>query len=694
MEHNFGLNRVLEPSGVFPAAAWKLDNDMQLRKGEARVRIERIHFEWDNFQQLTSSSGYEDEKLKARILDLIERRGKLQNPFSGSGGVLKGVVEQISEDFHSECDFQEGDEIYCVTSLVGIPIHIDEIFDIDYAYGQITCTGYAIIFETTMCIRCMPEAEPSYSMAVFDEAGSLLSAKKIAMLDHCSRTVIIGRNVHTAMMYAAAIREIDPEGCEICVIIDQYFNDYLPEEKVAKVLEPLADSTYFLNLAVPFEAKDEFYRKAGTTEPFDYAVIAEDIPGTASLGILLLKEGGSMYFATVASTYGTSTLCAESIDKIFKTYAFVQYLEKHIDYDIHIVTQYHKNFERIEELYKETGHFKRLSESRDKKSFQVQQVGKEDGFVYQSTVTSNMIREVMNVAKFDCNVIIQGETGVGKERVLSLIHQNSSRRAFPCVKINCATIQESLAESELFGYESGAFTGASNQGKKGYFELANNGILFLDEISSLSMNMQSKLLRVLQENQFYRVGGSRQISVNVRVICANNTPLKKLVQEGKFREDLYYRLNICTINVPPLRERREDILAIAENFIETLDKRYGLEKEFSPEALDILYDYDWPGNVRELENVVHRLVISSRENIISGVEVDDILNENEFGDKVSSIRKAVEPGTKVDFRSFMEDQEKQLIAYALEKEGSTRKAAAFLGLPQTTLARKKLKYGL
>ena len=154
--------------------------------------------------------------------------------------------------------------------------------------------------------------------------------------------------------------------------------------------------------------------------------------------------------------------------------------------------------------------------------------GKEDDFVYQSQVTKSMIDEVMNIAKYDCNVIIQGETGVGKEKVLSLIHQNSERHGNPCIKINCATIAESLAESEFFGYEAGAFTGAQASGKPGYFEMANNGILFLDEIGTLSMNMQSKLLRVLQESQFYRVGGTRQISVNVRVIVANNVPLKGL----------------------------------------------------------------------------------------------------------------------------------------------------------------------
>lgn len=278
--------------------------------------------------------------------------------------------------------------------------------------------------------------------------------------------------------------------------------------------------------------------------------------------------------------------------------------------------------------------------------------------------------------------------------MLSLIHQNSERHGNPCIKINCATIAESLAESEFFGYEAGAFTGAQAGGKPGYFEMANNGILFLDEIGTLSMNMQSKLLRVLQENQFYRVGGTRQISVNVRVIVANNVPLKELVDKGKFREDLYYRLNICKIDVPPLRDRKDDILCLAESFVSNWTKKYKIERELSPEALSALYDYYWPGNVRELENVIHRLVISCKDVVISGEQVDDILNENAYGDLIVSVKKNFNRSDHMDFHQLMEQQEKQIIEYALKKEGTTRKAAELLGLPQTTFARKKLKHGL
>ena len=311
-----------------------------------------------------------------------------------------------------------------------------------------------------------------------------------------------------------------------------------------------------------------------------------------------------------------------------------------------------------------------------------------------SHTTEVMVEEVLNVAQYDCNVIIQGETGVGKEKVFNLIHQNSPRRGKPCIKINCATIQENLAESEFFGYERGSFTGAQASGKEGYFELANNGTLFLDEIGSLSLVMQSKLLRVLQENTYYRVGGVTPKHVNVRVVCANNIPLRKLVEEGKFREDLYYRLNICLINVMPLRMRKDDISCLADAFISNYSKKYGITKSFSKDAYKQLEEYHWPGNVRELENTVHRLYIAEKSQIIDGYSVDMLINQSVFESAVIDIKKEFGSEEFMDFNLIMDEQEKKLIEYALKKKKTTRKAADFLGLPQTTLARKKLKHNL
>ena len=206
--------------------------------------------------------------------------------------------------------------------------------------------------------------------------------------------------------------------------------------------------------------------------------------------------------------------------------------------------------------------------------------------------------------------------------------------------------------------------------------------------------MQSKLLRVLQESTYYKVGGVEPKHVNVRVICANNIPLKKLVNDGAFREDLYYRLNICMINVAPLRMRKEDIVCLAESFLESYSKKYGINKTFSNGALEELQGYHWPGNVRELENTVHRLYISEKENEIDRMAVDMLINESIYEFETVDIRKEFSSEENMDLNSIMDKQEKKLIEFALKKCKTTRAAAEFLNIPQATFARKKLKYNL
>lgn len=693
MDRYYGLNRVLEPKGVVPATAWKIDNSRTLQSREARVRLERIHLEWDSFQQICTSSGYDEHKIRSKILDLAEKRGKLHNPFTGSGGVLIGTVEEIAEDLVSEVGALTGDRIYCIASLSGIPISIDEIYEIDFNYGQIVCSGYAILFETSPIYKIDDDLSPDYTLAAMDEAGSLFGAYNIAVEHENRNIVIIGRTVYGTLLYAAALAEATGADGHVTVIMDEESREGLSRDEIRKIMKPFVKQVFFTDLAAPVDSF-EMLRKA---EPIlgqaDQVVVAEDIFGAETLAVLMIRPFGDVYFTSVENHYGAAQLAAESLGKITSMYAFDQYLKDYPEFTIRIVGKIKGQLDALNVLYEQKSRKKAPTRSQAESMMRIA-AGREDDFVYQSKVTKSMVTEVMNVAKYDCNVIIQGETGVGKEKVLSLIHQNSDRSLKPCIKINCATIAENLAESEFFGYESGAFTGAASSGKAGYFELADGGILFLDEIGALSLNMQSKLLRVLQENQFYRVGGTRQISVNVRVIAANNVPLKELVERGSFREDLYYRLNICKIDVPPLRERREDVLCLSAVFAANWSKKYGIHKELSPEALGQLYRYHWPGNVRELENVMHRLVISSRDVVITAEDVNEILNENAYGDMMINIRKSFERSDSLDFHQLMEQQERQMIEYALKKAGTTRRAAELLGLPQTTLARKKLKYGL
>lgn len=693
MNRYFGLNRVLEPKGLVPVTAWRLDNDKKLQSKEARIRLELVHLEWDNFQQLCSSCGYDDIKIKAKIMDVIEKRGKLHNPFTRSAGVLIGTIDEIADDMIQENHFEVGDRVYCLSSLTGIPIYIEEITEIDYNYGQLKCKGYAILFEASPVYLLDPKVNPNYTLSAIDEAGCLYYNYQIAKKNNNKSLVIISRNTYTTLIYAAAVKEAMGEDGKVYAVMDEEAQEALTKEEIREAVYPLVEEVYFVELTEPIKSYEMLKEMNPNGKPADQVIVSEDVLGTETLAVLLVKPFGDLYFTSVENHYFEAQIVAESMSKILSAHAFDQYIDAYPDFTLGIIKKIQPMLDRINDLYEMKKKSGRLTTSRAK-SILISNAGRDDDFIYQSKVTRSMIEEVLNIARYDCNVIIQGETGVGKEKVLSLIHQNSERHASPCIKINCATISENLAESEFFGYEAGAFTGAQTSGKVGYFELANGGILFLDEIGSLSMNMQSKLLRVLQENQFYRVGGTRQISVNVRVIVANNVPLKELVDQGLFREDLYYRLNICKIDVPPLRDRRDDILCLSDAFVTNWAKKYHIEKCLSAAALDQLYLYSWPGNVRELENIVHRLVISSKSVVIEGEDVEAVLSENSFGRKVASVKKSFEHGESMDFHQLMEQQEKRLIQYALEKEGTTRKAAELLGLPQTTFARKKLKYGL
>lgn len=236
----------------------------------------------------------------------------------------------------------------------------------------------------------------------------------------------------------------------------------------------------------------------------------------------------------------------------------------------------------------------------------------------QSPAVNQLKREISMVARTSSNVLIQGETGTGKELVAHSIHSLSRRCGAPFLRVNCSAIPENLMESEFFGYEEGAFTGAKRGGKAGKFERASGGSLFLDEVNTLPMNMQPKFLRVIQEGEVERVGGGTSIPVNTRIISAANRPLEDLVRSGEFRQDLYYRLNVVRIVIPPLRERKEDIPLLVDMFISQLNVRMGLDiQAVQPQVLDLLMEHDWPGNVRELQNVVERAMNYAYEGVLT-----------------------------------------------------------------------------
>ena len=301
--------------------------------------------------------------------------------------------------------------------------------------------------------------------------------------------------------------------------------------------------------------------------------------------------------------------------------------------------------------------------------------------------TSKEMREiyeqVAQVAHTNTTVLIRGESGTGKELVAHAIHYNSPRAAKPFVKVNCAALPESLIEAELFGHEKGAFTGAIAR-KRGRFELAEGGTLFLDEIGDLSPAMQVKLLRVLQEREFERVGGTETIKVNVRLIAATNVDLETAVSDGRFRSDLYYRLNVFSIYLPPLRERKTDILLLADHFLEKYAHQSGKRiRRISTPAIDMLMSYHWPGNVRELENVIERATLVCDGNVVHGFHMPPSLQTAEGSGTV----------TKVGLDHAVGAFEKELIQDALKTaRGNRARAARMLDTTERILGYKVKKY--
>jgi DNA-binding NtrC family response regulator len=285
------------------------------------------------------------------------------------------------------------------------------------------------------------------------------------------------------------------------------------------------------------------------------------------------------------------------------------------------------------------------------------------------------------ISSLRSTVLIQGESGTGKEMVARAIHYSGDRAANPFIAVSCAALAETLLESELFGHEKGAFTGASAQ-KRGKFELADSGTIFLDEIGDISSKLQCDLLRVLQERSFYRVGGSEEVRVDARVIAATHVDLRQAVAQGKFREDLFYRLNVIEIRIPPLRERREDVPLLARHFLERLSHELSKDAgDFSEGAMKVLMDHNWPGNVRELENAVERALVTCRGRV---------LTEDDFG--FLARNGAMKPWS-IPAGMTLQDMEKQMIVATLERtDGNIKEAAGQLGIDRSTMYEKIKRY--
>lgn len=316
----------------------------------------------------------------------------------------------------------------------------------------------------------------------------------------------------------------------------------------------------------------------------------------------------------------------------------------------------------------------------------------EYNIIGQSASFLEIIEKASIIAETDVPVMIRGENGVGKEVIAKYIHSKSTRRNKPFIVINCAAIPENLVESELFGYESGSFTGAKAGGKIGKFELANGGTLFLDEIGDMPLMMQPKLLRAIQENEIEKIGSEKPIAVDVRVISATNQPLEKMILEKKFREDFYYRINSFSLHIPPLRERKEDITLFIDYYLNLFNNKYNKNVRLSPDAISHFYHYGWPGNIREIRNCLENAVIMCEDEECTSLVIIDYLNQNYDIEGKAAVSEA--HNLKL-LSQVVADAEKNAIMEALERCNNNKtEAMMVLGLSRKTFYRKMNEYKL
>lgn len=308
--------------------------------------------------------------------------------------------------------------------------------------------------------------------------------------------------------------------------------------------------------------------------------------------------------------------------------------------------------------------------------------------IAEDEISKRTAEKAMRIAKLNTTVLLTGESGTGKEVYANFIYQNSTRVGKPYIKVNCAAIPESLLESEMFGYEKGAFTGADKNGKMGLFEMANHGTIFLDEIGDIPIHLQSKLLRVLQEKEVMRIGSEKTTVLDIRLIAATNRDLMEDIKSGRFREDLYYRINVLPIELAPLRSKKKDIKALSQYFVERFNIEYKLHKMITEDAIEALRGYNWPGNIRELENVIERLMISFDGDKITKFQVEAAIGIKMGG----SINPANLNGMTLE--RLMGDYEKNILTEMFQKYKKPCVVARQLDVNKSTLCRKMKKYGI
>ncbi len=393
--------------------------------------------------------------------------------------------------------------------------------------------------------------------------------------------------------------------------------------------------------------------------------IGDKLTGDETFMAVPIKVGGDIVgVLAVIKPFGSK----ESIERGLETLMILGTL----------IGMFYRLSERMKEERQEWEEEKKLLTEELRKTYSIH------GIVGESERIKGLIEVIKKVAETDSTVLITGESGTGKSLIAKAIHFMSHRKESPFVTINCAAIPETLLEAELFGYEKGAFTGAHSS-KKGKFELAQGGTIFLDEIGDMPLSLQAKILRVLQDREIEPLGSEKVVRVDVRIIAATNRDLYELVTQGKFREDLYYRLSVIPIHIPPLRERKDDIPLLVEHFLDIYNRKYGKNLRISPDAMEVLIEYDWPGNIRELENTIERLVVMN----------DRVVKATDLPPHILAFRRRTSGENFVSLPEKIRETEVEKIIEALEKTGYVKsRAAKILGYTLRQLDYRIKKYGI
>ncbi len=690
----YGFYRSIEPQKSFLQTAWKIDNSMEIQDSELLIDVEILNINLVSFIQILEETKGDKKVIAKRILDIVSARGKLHNPVTGTGGMLYGRIKKIGKLYCNNQNLKEGDEIISLVSLSTTPLKIDRIVGIDIGYAQIKVQGQAVVFQSSLIIKKPDDISLRVLISALDEAGA--PAETSLIVNENNRVIILGAWGKMGLLCGFAAREkLGSTGHLVGII---------PSENGA---QKLLDSKIFdevlccdMNNALDFY--NSYFEGSKT---FDVVINCADESYTEMASILLAKNKGTVYFASLTGDCKVASLTAESISKDVHIIPYRGYVEGHAAYTSNLIRKNPKLLELIEYGQDQNAAFLNAFKDDDNEFIEnnfANAASQIDGdYVFESKAMKKVMLDALKVSKYNCTVLICGESGTGKEVVAQFIYKNSQRNSFPFIKINCASIPEHLLESELFGYEKGAFTGADPKGKKGLWEMAQGGILFLDEIGELPMSLQSKLLRVLQENEIYRIGGITPIKTDARIIAASNKNMAAMVRAGEFREDLYYRLSVFPIHIPSLRERKEDIGILIRLLARQYNEKFEIEKIIENAAIEYMTKYDWPGNIRELQNVVQRILIKSDSSLVKLKDMRDlnyfegIEDANELQAKGATLQEmAYLNMSNKTMSEALEEIESSILKQYKAEYKTTRKIASALGLTQSGVARRLIKYGI